>query len=217
MLDGSLRRAALHPPDLCRAHRCAGTPVAPHDAAGRACPSSRACAGRQAWSESGQAGGSAGHPRHAATPATPARHAGLPDTARRRDRRLVLEAQPSLRHAYHHVTRVPSARTVERLMTAGPDALSRSLTITVAALKAGVPALVEAREVSFASAPACLEMSCEIGLGSVGLVPFQTYRPSASTTQIAVVFCDMSKPTESGVEPSNGPHHRAERPIATHR
>ena len=50
----------------------------------------------------------------------------------------------------HHVTRVPSARTIARLMTAEPDALSRSQTITVAALEAGVPALVEAREVTAA-------------------------------------------------------------------
>ncbi|WP_419826435.1 ISL3 family transposase [Sphingomonas sp.] len=50
----------------------------------------------------------------------------------------------------HHITRVPSARTVARLMTAEPDALSRLQTITVAALEAGVPALVEAREVTAA-------------------------------------------------------------------
>ena len=50
----------------------------------------------------------------------------------------------------HRVTRVPLARTIARLMTAEPDALSRSQTITVAALEAGVPALVEAREVTAA-------------------------------------------------------------------
>lgn len=49
-----------------------------------------------------------------------------------------------------HVTRVPSARTVARMMTAEHDELSRSQTITVAALEAGVPALVEAREVTAA-------------------------------------------------------------------
>lgn len=48
----------------------------------------------------------------------------------------------------HHLTRVPSARTVARLMTAERDELSRSQTITVAALEACVPALVEARDVT---------------------------------------------------------------------
>jgi transposase len=42
--------------------------------------------------------------------------------------------------------RIPSARTLARLMTIGRDRLSKAETITVAALEAGVPALVEARE-----------------------------------------------------------------------
>ena len=42
--------------------------------------------------------------------------------------------------------RAPSARTVARLMSAGRDALSRSETLTVAAIETGVPLLVEARE-----------------------------------------------------------------------
>jgi hypothetical protein len=41
--------------------------------------------------------------------------------------------------------RVPSARTVARLMTNGRDLLSKSETVTIAAIEAGVPLLVEAR------------------------------------------------------------------------
>jgi transposase len=41
--------------------------------------------------------------------------------------------------------RVPSARTIARLMTTGRDRLSKSETVTIAAIEAGVPALVEAR------------------------------------------------------------------------
>ncbi len=43
--------------------------------------------------------------------------------------------------------RVPSARTIARLMTTGCDTLSRAETVTVAAVEAGVPMLVEARTV----------------------------------------------------------------------
>ena len=43
--------------------------------------------------------------------------------------------------------RVPSARTVARLLTTGRDHLTRAETVPVAAIEAGVPALVEAREV----------------------------------------------------------------------
>lgn len=43
--------------------------------------------------------------------------------------------------------RVPSARTIARLMTNGRDALSKSETVTIAAIEQGVPLLVEAREV----------------------------------------------------------------------
>jgi transposase len=43
--------------------------------------------------------------------------------------------------------RVPSARTLARLMTTGRDTLSRSETITVTAIEQSVPALVEARTV----------------------------------------------------------------------
>jgi len=41
--------------------------------------------------------------------------------------------------------RVPSARTVARLMANGRDLLSKSETVTIAAIEAGVPLLVEAR------------------------------------------------------------------------
>ncbi len=43
--------------------------------------------------------------------------------------------------------RVPSARTIARLMTTGRDTLSKSETVTIAAIEGGVPLLVEAREV----------------------------------------------------------------------
>jgi transposase len=45
------------------------------------------------------------------------------------------------------LSRTPSARTVARLMTIGRDDLSKSQTVTVAAIEGGVPQLVEAREV----------------------------------------------------------------------
>lgn len=43
--------------------------------------------------------------------------------------------------------RVPSARTIARLMTTGRDNLSMSETVTIAAIEHGVPPLVEARDV----------------------------------------------------------------------
>ena len=43
--------------------------------------------------------------------------------------------------------RVPSARTIARLMTNGRDTLSKSETVTIAAIDQGVPLLVEAREI----------------------------------------------------------------------
>ena len=45
------------------------------------------------------------------------------------------------------LSRAPSARTIARLMTSGRDDLSKSETVTVAAIEGGVPLLVEAREV----------------------------------------------------------------------
>jgi transposase len=42
--------------------------------------------------------------------------------------------------------RVPSARTIARLMSTGRDTLSRTDTVTIAAIESGVPALVSARE-----------------------------------------------------------------------
>lgn len=43
--------------------------------------------------------------------------------------------------------RVPSARTIARLMTNGRDTMSKSETVTIAAIEQGVPLLVEAREI----------------------------------------------------------------------
>lgn len=45
------------------------------------------------------------------------------------------------------LSRAPSARTIARLMTIGRDDLSKSETVTVAAIEGGVPLLVEARDV----------------------------------------------------------------------
>ena len=45
------------------------------------------------------------------------------------------------------LTRTPAARTIARLLTIGRDRLSRSETVTVAAVESGVPLLVEAREI----------------------------------------------------------------------
>jgi transposase len=42
--------------------------------------------------------------------------------------------------------RIPSARTIARLMTIGRDMLSKAETVTIAAIEAGVPTLVQARE-----------------------------------------------------------------------
>lgn len=44
------------------------------------------------------------------------------------------------------LTRAPAARMIARLLTIGRDRLSRSETITVAAVEGGVPLLIEARE-----------------------------------------------------------------------
>jgi len=43
--------------------------------------------------------------------------------------------------------RIPSARTIARLITVGRDTLSKAETVTVTAIEAGVPTLVEAREI----------------------------------------------------------------------
>lgn len=45
-----------------------------------------------------------------------------------------------------NLQRVPSARTIARLMTTGRDTLSKAETVTVAAIEVGVPVLVQARE-----------------------------------------------------------------------
>jgi transposase len=44
------------------------------------------------------------------------------------------------------ISRKPSARTIARLLTIGPDRLSKAETVTVAAIEAGAPMLVEARD-----------------------------------------------------------------------
>jgi transposase len=46
-----------------------------------------------------------------------------------------------------NLQRIPSARTIARFMTIGRDLLTKAETVTVAAIEAGVPSLVEAREI----------------------------------------------------------------------
>jgi transposase len=46
-----------------------------------------------------------------------------------------------------NLQRIPSARTIARLMTIGRDLLTKAETVTVAAIEAGVPTLIEAREI----------------------------------------------------------------------
>jgi transposase len=46
-----------------------------------------------------------------------------------------------------NLQRIPSARTIARLMTIGRDLLTKAETVTVAAIEAGAPNLVEAREI----------------------------------------------------------------------
>jgi transposase len=45
-----------------------------------------------------------------------------------------------------NLQRIPSARTIARLMTIGRDTLSKAETVTIAAIETGVPTLVQARE-----------------------------------------------------------------------
>jgi transposase len=45
-----------------------------------------------------------------------------------------------------NLQRIPSARTIARLMTIGRNSLSKAETVTITAIEAGVPRLVEARE-----------------------------------------------------------------------
>jgi transposase len=70
---------------------------------------------------------------------------------RRHDREVILCPSPSGRRSekadVENLHRIPSARTIARLMTVGRDTLSKAETITVAAVEAGVPTLVEAREI----------------------------------------------------------------------
>src|SRR5215212_5770743 len=47
-----------------------------------------------------------------------------------------------------------------------------------------------------ASSPAWRRSACSITSGAEAHTPRQILRPLASTTQIAVVFCDTSKPTK---------------------
>jgi transposase len=46
-----------------------------------------------------------------------------------------------------NLQRIPSARTIARLMTIGRDLLTKAETVAVAAIEAGVPTLIEARKI----------------------------------------------------------------------
>src|SRR5437016_5193651 len=46
-----------------------------------------------------------------------------------------------------NLQRIPSARTIAHLMTTGRDTASKADSVTIAAIEAGVPRLVEAREI----------------------------------------------------------------------
>ena len=64
--------------------------------------------------------------------------------------RVVLEWATQRRRAEKadagSLSRTPSARTIARLMTIGRDGLTKAETVSIAAIEAGVPSLVEARE-----------------------------------------------------------------------
>jgi transposase len=59
--------------------------------------------------------------------------------------------------------RIPSARTIARLMIIGRDLLTKAETVTVAAIEAGVPTLVEAREI-IAEFHLMIRRKTEVGL-----------------------------------------------------
>ncbi len=65
--------------------------------------------------------------------------------------RVVGEWATRRRHAdkvdLERLRRIPSARTIARLMTTGRDDLTKTQTVTITAIENGVPALVEAREI----------------------------------------------------------------------
>jgi len=65
--------------------------------------------------------------------------------------RVVLEWATRRRRAERtdasSLARVPSARTIARLMTIGRDNLTKAETVAIAAIESGVPTLVEAREI----------------------------------------------------------------------
>jgi len=62
-----------------------------------------------------------------------------------------------------NLQRIPSARTIARLMTIGRDLLTKAETVTVAAIEAGVPTLVEAREI-IAEFHLMIRRKTEVGL-----------------------------------------------------
>jgi transposase len=64
---------------------------------------------------------------------------GIRERATRRRRAETADAE--------NLHRIPSARTIARLMTIGRDFLTKAETVTVTTIEAGLPTLVEAREI----------------------------------------------------------------------
>ena len=67
--------------------------------------------------------------------------------SRRVVREWATRRRPADRIEFERLQRVPSTRALARLLTTAHDSLSRAQTVTIAAVEAGVPALVETREI----------------------------------------------------------------------
>jgi transposase len=64
-----------------------------------------------------------------------------------------------------NLQRIPSARTIARLMTIGRNNLSKADTVTITAIEIGVPCLVEARE-AIAAFQAMVRNKADVGLAA---------------------------------------------------
>ena len=95
----------------------------------------------------------------------------VPEWATRRRRAEQADAES--------LARIPSARTIARLMTTGRASLSKSESVMIAAIEKGVPALVEARKIiadfhdmvrrkAALSLPAWIERACHSLVASFG-------------------------------------------------
>ena len=88
-----------------------------------------------------------------------------------------------------NLQRIPSARTIARLMTIGRDMLTKAETVTVAAIEAGVPTLVEAREI-IAEFHLMIRRKAEAGLhpGSSAPAPVSLPRSLAASRRMKPRF-----------------------------